>query len=235
MATMTAVDPCAQDAPLSVDRRSTGTSPAVAPSSPPASAVYLALLRVVPWRDPVVDAMGIDPRSLYAEQFWLPIVGPTATWLLRRVAVRFEQVEAGFFLDVDDTARCLGLGWRKSRNSPFFRAISRCVAFGLARWQGHDEVAVRRLLPPLAQRQLVRLPPSLQEAHRRWTFRSASRDALESQRRRARRLALGLIALGESLNGAESQLVRWGVHPALTDEAVRWARGLEQHQVPPAS
>jgi len=232
---MTVIDPRPADAPLAVDRPSTGTSPAVAPSPPPVGAVHLPHLRVVPWRDPVVDVVGIDPRSLYTEQFWLPLIGPTATWLLRRLAGRFELAEAAFALEVDDTARCLGLGGRNTRNSPFFRAVGRCVAFGLARWQDADELGVRRLLPPLAQRQLVRLPPSLQEAHRRWTLRNAPRGSIENQRRRARRLALGLVALDESLQGAEGQLLRWGVHPALTEETVRWARGVGRDHVPPAS
>ncbi len=36
-----------------------------------------ATLMIVPWRDPVVDTIGHDPRSAYAESFWLPTIGPT--------------------------------------------------------------------------------------------------------------------------------------------------------------
>ena len=35
-------------------------------------------LRVTPWPDPVLDVLGHDPRSWYAETFWLPTLGPTA-------------------------------------------------------------------------------------------------------------------------------------------------------------
>lgn len=33
---------------------------------------------VVPWDDPVIDALGHPPRSTYVERFWLSILGPTA-------------------------------------------------------------------------------------------------------------------------------------------------------------
>lgn len=189
-------------------------------------------LHVVAWPDPVVEALGVDPRSTYAEHFWLPLIGPTATWLLRRLAARFDKAQEGFTIGVDETARALGLSGRRSRHSPFARAVGRCVRFELARWCDRETLAVRRALPPLARRQLCRLPPVLQEAHRRWTVSALPARSVEVQRSRARRLALGLVALGEGLEGAEGQLLRWGVHPALTGEAVRWARRLEQATVP---
>lgn len=33
-------------------------------------------LRIVAWSDPLVDQLGHDPRSTYAERFWLPVLGP---------------------------------------------------------------------------------------------------------------------------------------------------------------
>lgn len=185
------------------------------------------MVRVVAWRDPIVDVLGVDPRSYYVELFWLPVIGPTCTWLLRRIVGRLEHDERGFHLDLDETARSLGLSGRQGRNAPFGRALTRCVTFELARWQGKETLAVRRLLPPLSRRHLIRLPGALQEAHEEWAARSPDHGTLDVHRRRARRLALGLVALGEPFDGAESQLLRWGVHPSLTHEAVSWARGLE--------
>jgi hypothetical protein len=37
-----------------------------------------ATLRIVPWRDEVIDELGHDPRSHYVETFWLPVLGPSA-------------------------------------------------------------------------------------------------------------------------------------------------------------
>src|SRR6476661_3044418 len=55
-------------------------------------------IRVAPWPDPVLDVIGHDPRSWYAETFWLPTLGPTALLLLRHLADRFELDPAGLEL-----------------------------------------------------------------------------------------------------------------------------------------
>lgn len=34
-------------------------------------------LHITAWHDPVVDALGHDPRSPYVERFWLPLLGPS--------------------------------------------------------------------------------------------------------------------------------------------------------------
>ena len=52
-------------------------------------------IRVTPWPDPVLDVLGHDPRSWYAETFWLPTLGPTALLLMRHLADRFERTPDG--------------------------------------------------------------------------------------------------------------------------------------------
>ena len=47
-------------------------------------------LRVVPWPDPIIDQLGFDPRSSYVETYWLGTLGPSTTWLLRRIAHGFD-------------------------------------------------------------------------------------------------------------------------------------------------
>lgn len=182
-----------------------------------------ARLRVVPWPDPVVEEHGHDPRSWYVETFWLGILGPSTVWLLRRFAPGFDDRPDGFELDLDDTARAIGLGGRTGKHSPFQRALDRCVVFGLARRHGTDGLAVRRALPPLARRHLMRLPVSLQLRHDEWVAMQRDAPTVERLRARARRLALGLVELGDERSDIEVQLVRWHVHPALASEAARWA------------
>ena len=75
-------------------------------------------IRVMPWPDPVLDAIGHDPRSWYVETFWLPTLGPTALLLLRHLADRFEDNPKGIDLPVADTAAALGLGPREGQQSP---------------------------------------------------------------------------------------------------------------------
>ena len=122
-------------------------------------------LYVEPWLDPVIDELGHDPRSAYVETFWLPVLGPSTTWLLRHLTTRLEESPAGVELDVEETARSLGLGERLGPNAPFARTLKRCVDFGMAEWRGSFHLAVRRRLPPLARRHLRRLPESLQARH----------------------------------------------------------------------
>jgi len=127
-----------------------------------------ATLRVVPWDDPVVEAAGIDPRDPYVEWFWLPVLGPSATWLLRRLAHGLRTAPLGYSLPLDETARALGLGGAGGRHSPFRRAISRTTRYGLARHLGPDALAVRRAVAPLPRRFVDRLPTPLAAQHDAW-------------------------------------------------------------------
>lgn len=185
-------------------------------------------LRIVAWPDQVIDRLGHDPRSWYVEQFWLPLLGPTSTWFLRRVAAGLDMADGGFTLAREETARSLGLGGRSGRHSPFTRAVSRCVTFEVARWQGMDTLAVRRKLPPLPRRYVLRLPAHLERMHEAWTTAHGRLPGFEEHRRRARRLAVGLLRLGDRHDTMEAQLLRWGVHPALAHDAVTWVQELPE-------
>src|SRR5438105_2704757 len=188
-----------------------------------ATATATDSLSIRPWPDAVIDAVGHDPRSTYVEQFWLGVLGPSTTWLLRRLAAGLEAQPSGFSLCLSETAQSLGLGHKGGRHSPFVRALSRCVQFDLAQPQGDDTLAVRRKVPPLNRRQLARLPQALQESHERWNTEQLRIPAVEHLRRRCRRLALSLLELGEDLEGTERQLHRWKFHPALAHESAAWA------------
>jgi len=182
-------------------------------------------LTVRPWPDEVIDSLGFDPRSPYVERFWLAVLGPSTTWLLRRVAAGFDAAPEGFEMSLGETARALGLGDRGGRNSPFLRTVNRMIQFELAQVAtvGAGELAVRRRVPPLNRRQMARLSPDLQEAHGRWQADQLREPPAEAQRRRGRQLALSLLELGENREEAERQLLRWRYHPALASEAVVWA------------
>jgi len=123
-------------------------------------------LRVEPWSDALIDEVGYDPRSEYVETFWLPVLGPSATWLLRHFIIRLDESPGGIELDIEDTARSLGLGERLNHNSPFARTIKRCVDFEMAKWLGPRVLAARVRLPPLPRRHARRLPAPLQARYR---------------------------------------------------------------------
>ena len=186
-------------------------------------------LTIRPWPDDVIDNLGHDPRSHYVETYWLGILGPSTTWLLRRLVAGLEASPAGFDLPLAETARCLGLGDKGGRNSPFMRSLTRLVQFDLAQPQGESVLAVRRKVPPLSRRQVVRLPDSLQAQHHALQEAELRTPAVEQLRRRGRQLALSLLELGENLEEAERQLMRWRFHPALAREAAAWAWDRHRH------
>ena len=178
-------------------------------------------LEVRPWPDAILDTLGHDPRSWYVEQFWLGILGPTTTWLIRRLVASLDEHPEGTAIEVRDLSRSLGLGRRSGPNGPLDRCIERAVFFEVARCDEDGALAVRRRLPPLTRRQVVRLPGSLQLAHQQW--QESRPGAAEAVRRRARQLALSLLELGEDVDTTERQLLRWRYHPALAHESAQWA------------
>ena len=133
--------------------------------SPRASGPYLT--SITPWPDDIVDQRGHDPRGPYVETFWLGVIGPSATWVMRRFAAELEARPEGCRIDLALVAATMGLSSVKGHTSPFGRALSRCVMFGLARPTPHG-FDVRRRFPSLNLRHIDRLPAPLQEAHLLW-------------------------------------------------------------------
>ena len=193
-------------------------------------------LAIRPWPDAVIDEVGFDPRSAYVERYWLGILGPSATWLVRRLAAGLEAEPAGFALDLTEAALSLGLGVRGGRNGPFMRTIDRICQFGAAQRIDDDTLRVRRKLPPVTRAQLGRLPAALQADHDEWAGHAGggtSSLAVEQMKQRARRLALSLLELGEDVEATERQLHRWKFHPAVAREATAWA--LARHKAADAA
>jgi hypothetical protein len=184
-------------------------------------------LHVIAWRDDVVEAVGFDPRSTYVERFWLPVLGPSATWLLRRLAEGLEAAPLGYALGLDDTAHAIGLGTSQGPRAPMRRAIERCIRFDVARSLASGTLMVRRRIAPLPRRHLARLPLALQDEHRGWEVRRRGEVVAQAAVRRARLLALDLTGLGEDPGRIERHLVRWGIDAVLAAESSAWAR--ERH------
>ncbi|HWJ62896.1 MAG TPA: hypothetical protein VNS19_13090 [Acidimicrobiales bacterium] len=180
-------------------------------------------LRISRWDDPVVDAVGHDPRSSYVERFWLALLGPSTTFLVRRIAAELEAHPDGFDLPLEETAHAIGLGVRGGMSGPFYRALARTGQFHITKANGPSELAVRTKLQTLTRHQVDRLPPSLRDEHAEWLASTTATPTAEERRTRARHLALSLLELGEPPDAVELQLHRWRVHPGMAHEALRWA------------
>ena len=129
-------------------------------------------LRVIPWIDNAVDSSGYDVNDPYIEMFWLPVLGPTATWLYRRLVSGILHDTSGYTVNMAELARGIGVAYTEGRHNPFARALHRCVMFGVAQQVALHPVrtvSVRRALPVLPARHLARLPHPLQIAHHDWT------------------------------------------------------------------
>lgn len=172
-------------------------------------------LIVMPWHDPGVEAHGYDPRGRYAELFVLPVLGPTATWLLRRLVDGLDSYPDGYELDLRETAAALGLSLTPDKSGPFTRAVHRCVMFGYARPDPYG-VQVRRMVPPLQPRQLGRLPEHLRHLHQEYVGRPSSLELT-----RAERTAHALLQAGHAPDGVERVLVSLGHRPGVAARAGR--------------
>ena len=222
----------------------TATRPARAAAPEPAS-----LMWVEAWEPDATATPGAGRRhglrSDYVEEFWLPVLGPSSIALLRLLDARLTHAPAGFTLELDATARALGIGHRSGRNGPMVRTVLRCASFGALRLLDAHRLLVARHLPELSRRQLSRLPGDLAARHPRTGHGGAADTpatpppapapapsataseppgtSVEDLRRRCRALALSLVHLGEDPETAEVQLHRWHFHPAMAHDAVTWA------------
>jgi hypothetical protein len=202
------------------------------PVDDPTAPLRAGHLRVVPWIDPTIERVGHDPRSPYVERFWLSVLGPSATWLLRRMAYELEARPEGCTIDLAEAARAIGLGTKGGRHTTYLHAVDRTCEFGLARYLSETTLAVRRRVPPLTRNQLARLPAALRDEHDEWMHRAPAIPDAAEVRRRAQQLAVGLVDLGEDIEATELQLHRWRFHPALAHEVATWAWA-QRHGEPP--
>lgn len=203
--------------------------PPLAPVVPPAPSGLPALtgtesdeLYLIPWEIESDAKTGHDPRSAYVEHFWLGTLGPSTTWFLRYCAAQLDGAD-GASVELNEVAARLGIGHRGGASSPMSRAVVRACRFRAARPAGPGTLAVRRRLPTLNRRQIQRLSAEAQRRHELFMMAATAASGVEEQRRKARRLALGLIECGDGYDDAELQLGRWRFHPAMAAEAVRWA------------
>ena len=122
-------------------------------------------IEVVPIRNPILEALGHHPTSDYGEQFWLPVIGPSALWAHRRLTAGFGNGQSSYRLDIATLGREIGLGAGTGRHSPVIRTLTRLVDFHLAEIID-GRLGVQTMLPPLTRRQAARLPEHLAARHR---------------------------------------------------------------------
>lgn len=143
----------------------TTTQPAnISPAArPPAQLQFPDTLQLTRWVDPRIEAVGFPPHHVYVELLWLPIIGPSTTWIYRRLGELLVRRPGNAAITLTDLACAVGLGSAIGPSSTLQQSLRRLIRFGLARWNGL--LAVRTMAPPISQRHLERLPAPLQAMH----------------------------------------------------------------------
>jgi hypothetical protein len=199
---------------------STCEGPAVKDSTEPRD-IYperMARLHVEAYPDPVCERLGVHPADAYVEHCWLPVIGPSSTLLLRRLAAGLEALPEGYDLDLAALGRDLGLSARAGRNAPLRRSLERLARFGLARWSGPETYQVRRRIPTLSARHVERLGPGPLAVHRRTLQgRDQKRNGLLQAALRYAALGWPVFPLRPAAKVPEGSLVPHGLLEATCD------------------
>ncbi len=93
------------------------------------------------------DRDRFSARSPYVETFWLSTLGPTTTWIVRRISLELEASSGGFWLDAVEWARWLGVSESTSLRSPLVSAVFRSIRFGVSRLVESSFVAGEEVWP----------------------------------------------------------------------------------------
>lgn len=113
------------------------------------------------------STIGYDPCGSYAETYWLPLIGPSSLWLMRRLVrtVRMPSaVPHGVELPLGPLAGEIGLGAGSSPSSQIVHSLDRLIMFRFAAIVD-DAYRVNVAVPRLTDRQLERLPAHLRAVH----------------------------------------------------------------------
>ncbi|MFM8870428.1 MAG: hypothetical protein ACKOFD_02480 [Actinomycetota bacterium] len=140
------------------------------------------LITVAPWRQASITRSCPLAECRYLEQFWLGILGPTATWLARhlsRLVMAQSEVNTshvGITVDISELGARLGVSTQPLHDSVLSRAINRLIMFNFAAPSGSDEsvLEMRTTAPRVSDRLVARMHPSLRDAHWQWVSQSVT-------------------------------------------------------------
>lgn len=114
------------------------------------------------------DPTDLPVHSRYVETFWLPRLGPTALWVLRRLTAATRPGPTA--VKLRDLAHAVGVSPATGRSAPLVTALARLASFGALTVTGDPapadlQVGVRPALPVLSTGQLRYLTRPLLRLH----------------------------------------------------------------------
>lgn len=111
---------------------------------------------------PAGPACVVDPLDLYAERYWLPVIGCTALVLARRLARSCANVPDGGTVAMGEAGLAAELALPVER---LRITLDRLVAYGLADRSEDGDLLWPRAWPRLNRRMVRRLPLWLRDSH----------------------------------------------------------------------
>lgn len=121
----------------------------------------------------------IEWDNPYVELFWLPTIGPSATWLYRRMCLRLIGEPDGYTMEPEEFGHLVGLHGAGGANSAVRKTFTRLAQFNITKEQGWT-LEVRTVLPILTDKQVAHLPEQLRSAHPAWHGAVGSRPLTHS-------------------------------------------------------
>lgn len=120
-------------------------------------------LNVTRWPDRTLETLGHSVDSDYVETYWLPVLGPSALLLLRRLG-RMAATEGVVPVNVAALAASLGLSGAAGRHDVLGRAVHRLCRFDAAKLDD-DTLRVRTHMGPVPLHLTTKWPVFLKVQH----------------------------------------------------------------------
>jgi hypothetical protein len=127
--------------------------------------------------DKWISIHGHPVDSEYVEWFWLPVLGPSAIWMLRRMVLESERIGRQV-LDLSHSDMSAAIGIQTGPDGPprsWFRVLGRLERFRVTTELDGGVVRFPTHLPDLSTHQRERLPDLLRARHGEFVNREVAR------------------------------------------------------------
>ncbi|MFN8016246.1 MAG: hypothetical protein U0R17_06550 [Acidimicrobiia bacterium] len=158
----------------------------------------------------------------YIEQFWLPLLGPTATLLINNLTLKSLSNSQTFYISKAELSLSLGTGYRSGDSSPIQKQLIRLSRNKLIYQINSNEYLIPKIVPQLGITQISKLSNTLRTQHDAWITRLEI-SPISTFRRKIKQLVLKLQSLDYDNQKVKNILNSTGLHPSIIAEALELA------------
>lgn len=157
----------------------------------------------------------------YIEQFWLKILGPTATLLVNHLVLKSMTSNKAYKPNLNDLSMVLGTGSRSGVGCPASKQLKRLVSHQMIFQIQDNEYLVPKCVGVLSSHMLSKLDSTTQNQHETWMAR-LNISPLSTQRKRMRTLLSLLDHMGATKAEIETAIASCGLHPSIIGESLQF-------------